>query len=340
MLKSVGFVGGKFLPFHNGHMYLILEASGLVDKLYVVLSSSKNRDEELCRRDGMKYVPAEVRLSWLGAAFSNIENIEIIHVEDDQLEDNYDWAEGSRMITQSIPEQITHIFSSEQSYDRIFKKYYPNAEHVIIDHQRNTVDISATKIRQNIYDNWDKLPDYVRSYFVKKVVVVGTESVGKSTLVAKLAKFFNTNFVHEVGRDYCVKYKNQLTVKMFDSIAMEHFLLQEKLAMSSNKILLVDSEAIITHYYLDMYFQASSKLIETLIGLQHFDLWLYLEPDVEWVADNLRFAGKDEERIQNNEKLKQMFLEKGVEYISISGDYSNRFKTACKEIERVLGRIN
>jgi HTH-type transcriptional repressor of NAD biosynthesis genes len=66
------------------------------------------------------------------------------------------------------------------------------------------------------------------------VAVIGTESCGKSTLVKKLAKFYNTNYVHEVGRDYCDKYSNQLTAEMFDLIAMEHFMLQKKQSEKSS----------------------------------------------------------------------------------------------------------
>ena len=68
--KTVGFIGGKFLPFHLGHIYVILAASNYVDKLYVVLSSSKKRDKEICERDNIKYIPAEIRLSCLVMMFA------------------------------------------------------------------------------------------------------------------------------------------------------------------------------------------------------------------------------------------------------------------------------
>ena len=38
---------------------------------------------------------------------------------------------------------------------------------------------------------------------LKKVLIVGGESTGKSTLVQNLALSYNTNFVSEVGRDTC-----------------------------------------------------------------------------------------------------------------------------------------
>ena len=338
-MHKVGFMGGKFLPFHLGHLFAILEAHNQVDKLYIILSSSKKRDKELCERDGIKYIPADVRMSWLGEAFNDLENIEVIDIEDDQWDNDYDWTEGARMITGAIPEKITHVFSSEHTYTELFKQFYPFAEHVVVDDERKTVTISATELRQNLFDNWDKLPIFVRSFFTKKVLVTGTESVGKSTLVTKLAKFFNTNFVHEVGRDYCERYKNHLTVPMFDSIAMEHFLLQEKLAPHSDKVLFVDSDAIVTKYYLNMYFGATSAFIDELIKLQSFDLCLYLEPDVKWMPDGFRFAGDTQERLKNNELLKQLYIDNwssDFPTIHISGDYSNRLLVARQEVNKLF----
>lgn len=335
--KTIGFIGGKFLPFHLGHVYAIIAASNYVDKLYVVLSSSKNRDREICERDNIKYIPAEVRLSWIGENLNNLENIEIIHIEDDHWDDDYDWEEGADMIKKAIGKPITHVFSSESTYDEFFKKYYPGAKHVVINEGRDVVDISATKMRKDIYGNWDKLPDSVKPYFVKRIAIVGTESCGKSTLTKKLAKFFNTNYVHEVGREYCEIYSNRLTRKMFDEIAMEHYILQEKLLKRSNKFLFVDSESIVTQYYLDMYYSGDkSSLIKEISKLQNYDLVFYLEPDIKWVDDGIRFAGEDDVRKENNKKLKKMFDELGIEYVSIDGDYVQRFDKAKKLVGELV----
>ncbi|MGV8087135.1 MAG: multifunctional transcriptional regulator/nicotinamide-nucleotide adenylyltransferase/ribosylnicotinamide kinase NadR [Candidatus Woesearchaeota archaeon] len=324
--NTIGFIGGKFLPFHLGHVYVILTASSYVDKLYVVLSSSIKRDKELCDRDGIKYIPASVRLSWLGEEFNDMENIKIIHIEDDHWDNDYDWEEGANMIKKAIGKPIDYVFSSEKSYDEHFKKYYPTSKHIIVDDERKTVTISATELRKNIYSNWDKLPNCVKSYFTKKVVVIGTESCGKSTLVKKLAKLYNTNFVNEVGRSYCEKYSDKLTSEMFNHIAMEHFLLQRKKAETSNKVLFIDSDATTTQYYLDMYFSNNkSPLIEEIIKLQNYDLAIFLEPDVLWVDDGLRSSGEENVRIKNNDRLKQMFKERNINFVCVNGSYIDRF---------------
>lgn len=50
---------------------------------------------------------------------------------------------------------------------------------------------------------WEYIPEVCRDHYVRKILVVGGESTGKSTLVENLALAYNTNFVREIGRDTC-----------------------------------------------------------------------------------------------------------------------------------------
>jgi len=312
---KVGFIGGKFLPLHHGHIYAINIAAHLVETLYVILSSSEKRDKELCIKDGIKYPSAEIRLSWLGETFKDSNNIKIIHLKDDYEDYDLDaWKMGAEIVKEKIGKPIDVIFSSEESYTDIFKVCYPESKHWVIDNYRSVVPISATEIRKNVHGNWKYMPSHVRSYFVKKVVIIGTESCGKSTLTKLLANKFNTKYIPEVGREYCERYDNQLTIDMFDDIAMEHYLLQKKTLNECNDVLFVDSDAIITKYYLDKYFNTDSQLVLEIIKKQDFDSCIYLEPDIPWEDDGLRFLGEPEVRNQCNIQLKSMYNKRGIQY--------------------------
>lgn len=61
--------------------------------------------------------------------------------------------------------------------------------------------MSSTELRADIYGHWDWLPNVVKPYYVKKVLIIGGESTGKSTLTVNLANYYNTNYLEEVGRD-------------------------------------------------------------------------------------------------------------------------------------------
>ncbi len=334
---TVGFIGGRFLPFHRGHIFAIIEASNHVEDLYVVLNSSEKKDREICLADGIRPMPADVRLSWIGESISKLDNIHILHIQDDTWGESDNWDAGTQAVKKAIGRPISHVFSSDHAYDELFDKYYPEARHVAIDALRSTVTArSAGEIRRNLYDYWSLLPHTVQSFFVKRIAFVGTESTGKTTLAEKLSKFYNTAYVHEVGRDYTLKFSDQLTEKHFDMLAMEHYLFTEEKSLDCNRVLLVDSEAIVTQYYNEMYFGRRSPLIDQIIRRQEFDLWLYLEPDLEWIDDGVRFAGDPELRERNNDHLKEMLAEYGIKFQSISGDYNKRFSDAKKAIDALF----
>ena len=63
------------------------------------------------------------------------------------------------------------------------------------------VPVAARYILANPMQHWSDLLPTVRPYFVRRVVVVGPESSGKSTLTKWLAAQFPTAFVAEYGRN-------------------------------------------------------------------------------------------------------------------------------------------
>ena len=279
---------------------------------------------------------SELRMSWLGYIFKKVPNIKILNVIDTDGNTDYNWDLGADLIKEAIGEKIDVVFSSEHSYDVHFKKNYPFAEHVVLDAERVNVPISATMIRKNVYKYWKFLPTVVRSFFAIKVALVGTESCGKTTLCKKLSKLYSSPWVEEVGRTETELFNNQLTVPMFDLIATEQFLKDEKARMFANPFVFIDSEAVVTQYYLSEYMGEKSEFLDSIIKKQNIDLYLYLEPDVPWVADGYRFLSGDLVRKEKNKKLKKMFSSYGIELKSINGRYDERMYKACDILDNYL----
>lgn len=338
---KIGFFGGKFLPFHMGHASVIIKASTICDKLYVILSYSKKRDYDLCANSGnIKYISYKVRLSWLRQFTKDMDNIEVFAIEDDaENDDEYDWKYGAKQIRQIIGEKIDFVFSSENSYEEIFKELYPEAKHIVIDNDRNSYPISATKIRhEGPFKNWDFLPEVVKSFFIKKVVIVGTESCGKSTLVKNLAKLYNTNYVEEYGRTICEEKGGSelLLNEDYPFIAYKQKVLEKEALNMANKILFIDTESIVTKYYLQLYENLEDDLYEKISNYQDYDLWIYLEPDVDWIDDGTRKHGQQKIREENNKLLKQMLNKNNIDYVSISGNYLDRLTSAVALVDKLL----
>lgn len=337
---SVGFFGGKFLPLHLGHVYAIVQASSIVDELYLVLSNSEKRDKELCRDTKMEYIPAQIRLRWLSKLAKDMPHVKVVSIEDFQGNDDYDWKEGAQLIKKVIGKPIDYVFSSETGYNEIFKELYPAAKHFLIDPIRTHVNISATAIRiEGVFRHWEFIPDIVKPYFVRKVVVVGTESCGKSTLTKNLAKIYNTTYVEEYGRIVCEELGgcDGIIVKEdYLQIAYGHKIEEIQAIEKANKVVFIDTEAIVTQFYSNLYNNEHQTVLDEIAKLQDYDLWLYLEPDVKWVNDGLRVHGEGEVRVKNNQHLKTLLKSHNIDYKILNGDYLDRLNGAIKLIDELL----
>ncbi|MCM3586641.1 multifunctional transcriptional regulator/nicotinamide-nucleotide adenylyltransferase/ribosylnicotinamide kinase NadR [Mesobacillus maritimus] len=337
---TVGFYGGKFLPLHLGHVYAIIQASTMVDELYVVLSHSENRDKELCKNTNIDYIESRVRFRWLHQLVKDMEHVKVLAVEDSNGDKDYNWHEGAFEIKRKIGKPIDYVFSSERAYEGIFANLYPHSTHIIIDGKREMVPISATKIRENgVFQYWDFLPDVVKPHFVKKVVVLGTESCGKSTLTRNLAKIFNTTFVEEYGRTFCEKVggcEGIMLEEDYPLIAYHHKVKEAEAIEKANKIVFIDTEAVVTQFYSELYNGSFHPILDEMAKNQNYDLMLYLEPDVKWVNDGLRVHGKQEIREENNQRLKMLLQKNKLPFIPLSGTYHEKLAQAVKEVRAIL----
>ncbi len=337
--KKTGFIGGKFLPLHQGHVFAIMQAATQVEKLYVILSYSVKRDNYLCQKDGCKYIPHQQRLSWLRKLTANFDHIQVIAIEDTDSDDDYNWENGTKKIKKAINEPIDVIFGSEKEYTDIFAKLYPSASYVLIDEKREIIPISATQIRKNIFDNWNYLPQIVRPFFIKKVMIVGTESCGKTTLVQSLALLYNTYAVFEYGREHIITIGGVDCLQEDDyiQIAITQKKLEYGAIQKANKVLFCDTESIVTKYYAQLYTHVrDTTLFEKLAQVNSYDLWLFLEPDVKWVNDGWREHGEKTTREKNSQLLKNMLQKQNIVFHTIKGTYNQRLEKAKKLVDKVL----
>ncbi|HQA99040.1 MAG TPA: multifunctional transcriptional regulator/nicotinamide-nucleotide adenylyltransferase/ribosylnicotinamide kinase NadR [Candidatus Dojkabacteria bacterium] len=340
-MSRVGFIAGKFLPFHQGHAYAIVSAYTQCDELYIILTSSEKLEKELCEGGRMRYIPWNIRLRWLRQFTKNMPNVHIL-VEHDgcKKQEEYDWGNGLRKTKKLIGKEVNVIFSSEPSYTPHFKKIFPKAEHIIIDPKRTRYSISGTQIRKDgIYKHWDYIPQVARPYFCKKVVIIGTESCGKSTLVKNLAKVYNTEFVEEYGRTMCEWAGGEdevLTPDLYPFIAYKHKAEEFDKIQKANKVLFIDTEALVTKYYLTLYSSLEDTLYNSIAKHQNYDLILFSTPDVPWINDGTRRHGKEQIRKENNEAMKKIFDDAEVKYEVLEGNYNQKLKKAITLVDRLL----
>lgn len=336
-MYRVGMYGGSFNPLHLGHVNDIIEAANMCEKLYIVLSNT-NDPKEIDHRE---------RLMWLKNITSDMENVEVFEIFDrNTSKDTYDWSLGAQDIKNYIKDKIDVVFSGNDYKERnIWEALYPESK--IVYFPREEINISSTQIRENPFKYYDYLPKIVQRHYIKKVCVLGTESCGKSTLVRNLAKYFNTTYVEEAGRFICDEaggIDNMQKYHYFE-ILFKHKQLEKEAFNHANKVLFIDTDSLITLYYYQLGFDTKTKIdkefesIATSISyLNNYDLYIFLEPDVKWVQDGTRTYGEDEIRKENNDKLKKILDTNGIKYVSIKGNYQERYIQSREKVKQLIGR--
>ncbi|MEO8501143.1 MAG: AAA family ATPase [Vicinamibacteria bacterium] len=324
---TLGFVVGKFYPPHRGHKHLIDAARLEVDRLVVMVA-----------HHSAQTIPGEVRAAWLKEIHPDCE----IHLVPDELEDDIQgWAEFTMRHLGRSPDVV---FSSED-YGPDFARLM-DARHVMVDRDREAVPITASQIRAAPLDHLDLLEPCVRAHFVKRVVVIGAESTGKTTLARKLAERFETEWVPEFGREHWERKMagHKITdpplgwsADEFLEIATEQQAREEAAARRARRVLFADTNAFATGTWHERYHRTRDPRVDAIGARDHVDLYLLTGPDVPFVQDGLR----DGEQIR--EWMDQRFAEQlatgPTPVVRLTGPHEHRFEHAVRAVERLLGNV-
>ena len=312
------------MPLHAGHLALIEFASQNCDKLNVVLC--------YCSEEK---IPEELREQWLKSALNKYANINIISFGyDSQVLPNT--SVSSREISQAwsdvfkkmIPE-INILFTSEKYGD--YMAEYLSIEHFCFDNERSKNSVSASAIRKDPFCYWDFIADEAKYFFVKKIAILGTESTGKSTLAKKLAKQFNTLYVNEVGRDL-VKKTELCKLEDLYAIAQLHAKKIEEKKLIANKLLFIDTDLNTTKSYSNFLFQHELKVASWIEEANNCDIYLFLENDAGYFQDGTRLPKNQRDILSSFQK--KILVNNSIEYVSINGNWQERFSKACDIINQ------
>jgi HTH-type transcriptional regulator, transcriptional repressor of NAD biosynthesis genes len=348
-MYNVGVFPGKFFPPHRGHLNSIIQAATQVNKLYVVVSDNMTLAAELCRKESLKDIPLELRAKWLSIELQNIDHIKVTILDEAGIppypEGCKPWA---NRLQEVVPEKFDVIFGGELEYRDTYMRSMPEVVYETYDYKRTRYPISATEIRQDYLKNWNYILGSAREFFARRVLVTGTESCGKTTLVKYLAKIFHTSWSEELGRyypkDHLGNNDKLLSAEDFFRIAfLQQMQDEEALALrSANRIVFFDSDAVVTQYYCKMYLGEYNDNIEKFVDPSKYDVTLILTPDVKWVPDGLRWKSRSVERARLHEELTQMYFDRGFKnVILLGGDtYKERLNVSINIADKLVADRN
>lgn len=181
---------------------------------------------------------------------------------------------------------------------------------------------------------------------MKKIVVLGPESTGKSTLCAQLAAHYNTLWVPEAAREYLVQNGMNYTYTDLLLIAQQQQQLEEEYTARLQQSftthhspftpLIIDTNQYVMKVWCEVVFGKCHSWILNNAASASYDLYLLCNTDLPWVQDGLREYPDMEQRRRLFLEYKDIMVNDGTPWVTISGIEEMRLAQAIKAIDALL----
>lgn len=343
-----GLVLGKFYPPHAGHHHLVRTAAARCRRLTVLVCASAVESIPLADRVAwMREVHPEAGIDVVGA----VDEIPVDYTDPDV------WDAHMAVFKAAVPEPVDAVFTSEPYGLELGRRF--GAEPVTVDLRRTAHPVSGTAVREDPVACWRHLAAPVRAALARRVVVVGAESTGTTTMARALAEHYRarggvweaTRWVPEYGRTYSEeKYTRLLATRPdaafddvawssgeFEVIAERQLAEEDAAARTSSPVLFCDTDAMATTIWHERYMGGRSPRVEAVAerGRQH--LWLLTDDTgVPFEDDGLR----DGEHLRTwmTGRFRAELDRRSLPYVVLTGPHEHRLRTAVTAVDALLAR--
>lgn len=171
---------------------------------------------------------------------------------------------------------------------------------------------------------------------VKRVVLIGPECSGKTTLAESLATRFEAPWTPEAARRFAETSTTPLSVDTVAPIAQLAMALEDAVVATAPALLIRDTDLVSTVVYSYHYYGVCDAWIEAAAAKRLADLYLLCAPDLPWTPDGIR------DRPEAREALHAAFAERlalmQATVVHVNGVGAARDRAAAKAVRDLLRR--
>ena len=170
---------------------------------------------------------------------------------------------------------------------------------------------------------------------IRRVVVTGAESTGKTTMAQALAAHYKTTWAPEYLRQF-VDEQGRLPLEAdIPRIAEGHLEQEQRLLRRAYRVLFLDTDLISTCVYHRYYFGEPPIWVEEAAAARRADLYLLMNTDLVWKPDP---GQRDGPAVQAATHRLFAAAMKNLPHAVIAGTHAERFNAALQHVERLLGK--
>ncbi len=339
-----GLVLGKFYPPHAGHHHLVRTAQDQCERLTVLVCAAS-----------VESVPLADRVAWMREAHPGAEVVGAVDDIPVDLHDPQIWEAHMAVFRDAVPGRVDAVFTSEEYGSELARRF--GAEEVLVDRERTLFPVSGTAVRKDPAGSWEFLGPAVRAALTRRVVVLGAESTGTTTLSRALADHYRrrggvwakTGWVAEYGRRYSEEKLAaaraadpaaswadvSFTSQEFPVIARRQDADEEHAARLGSPVLFCDTDSFATGIWHERYTGGRNAEVERIADLTRRDLHLLTDhTDVPFEDDGLRDG--PQLRPWMTERFRAELERTGRRFLVVRGDRAARLEAAVRAVDALL----
>ena len=196
---------------------------------------------------------------------------------------------------------------------------------------------------------------------IKKIVIIGPESTGKTTLSEELAKHFSTIFCPEYAREYLLQngisytysdliriaqgqlamedYCEQVVNGELSTVSGEWSIAHDSLSTGSklearSSLLFIDTNMYVMKVWYEYVFNRCEQFVLDQIAQRHYDLYLLCEIDLPWVAQPMREYPDRQQRLELYDMYKDILVNQQTPWVEIRGNNKERLQRAVDAVQQ------
>lgn len=174
---------------------------------------------------------------------------------------------------------------------------------------------------------------------MKKIIILGPESTGKSTLCAQLAEHYKTCWCPEFAREYLKETGGKYTYAELLNIAHGQLELEDTLLINAkNGLYFIDTDLYVMKVWCEVAFERCHTWILKQIASRQYDLYLLCHVDLPWVQDELREYPDMKFRKKLFHMYRDILINQKAKWAEISGTDTQRLQMAISVIDTVFKR--